>query len=68
MCHRECSLHAISLSANDMVYSMMLTLIFSFNSMMYTPSGKQTTERLWEETLDELDFAGVRSITKSLRD
>ncbi|KAK5747182.1 hypothetical protein LTR17_000317 [Elasticomyces elasticus] len=38
----------------------------SFPSLMYTPKGKQTTERLWEETLQELDFAGVRSVMKSL--
>lgn len=27
--------------------------------MMYTPKGKRTTERLWEETIEELEFAGV---------
>jgi len=45
----------------------VLTPTPSFHSMMYTPEGKQTTERLWEETLEDLDFAGVRSIANSLR-
>jgi len=40
----------------------VLTPTHSFHSMMYTPEGKQTTERLWEETL-----AGVRNIAGSLR-
>ena len=44
-----------------------LTPTSSFHSIMYTPEGKQTTELLWEETLEELDFAGVRSIAGSLR-
>ncbi|TKA73233.1 hypothetical protein B0A55_06051 [Friedmanniomyces simplex] len=41
--------------------------ISCFHSLMYTPEGKQATERLWEETLQELDFADVRSIADSLR-
>jgi hypothetical protein len=35
--------------------------------MMYSPRGKQVTERLWNETLDELEFAGVRDILASMR-
>ena len=34
--------------------------------MMYTPEGKDVTKRLWEETLDELRFAGVKDILSSL--
>lgn len=34
----------------------------SNHTLMYTPEGKQTTERLWEETLEELRFANVRDI------
>jgi hypothetical protein len=33
---------------------------------MYTPEGKKATDRLWKETLDEFEFAGVRSIIDSL--
>lgn len=33
---------------------------------MYTPEGKMVTERLWEETLKELGFAGVRGILESM--
>ena len=35
--------------------------------MMYTDEGKKTEALLWEETLEELDFAGVRGIVESLR-
>ena len=34
----------------------------SFHEMMYTSDGKRTMDRLWEETLQELGFAGVRDI------
>ncbi|KAH7383997.1 hypothetical protein BKA66DRAFT_417479 [Pyrenochaeta sp. MPI-SDFR-AT-0127] len=39
---------------------VMFWEVSPFHQMMYTPEGKQTTERLWEETLAELEFAGVR--------
>jgi hypothetical protein len=29
---------------------------------MYTPEGRKTTERLWEETLEELSFARVKDV------
>jgi len=35
--------------------------------MCYTPAGKAATERLWEETLNELSFANVREIVHSMR-
>jgi hypothetical protein len=35
--------------------------------MMYQPEGKQITEKLWEETLTELHFAGVRETVSSMR-
>jgi len=35
--------------------------------MMYSPKGKKVTERLWNETLTELEFAGVRDILISMR-
>ena len=33
---------------------------------MYTPEGKAAAERLWRETLEELDFAGVKEILRSM--
>lgn len=33
---------------------------------MYTTEGKAITARLWEETLEELEFAGVRGILESM--
>lgn len=38
-----------------------------FASFVYTPEGTTSRERLWEETLQELDFAGVRSILSSMQ-
>jgi hypothetical protein len=34
---------------------------------MYTENGKATIERLWQETLDEFEFAGVSSILASMK-
>lgn len=33
---------------------------------MYTAEGKVVTARLWEETLEELEFAGVREMLESM--
>ncbi|KAF4781107.1 short-chain dehydrogenase [Colletotrichum scovillei] len=41
--------------------------IFPFANIIYTPQGKTAREQLWEETLQELDFAGVRSILRSMQ-
>jgi hypothetical protein len=34
--------------------------------MLYTPEGKKTMDRLWEETLAEFDFAGARQIIEAM--
>ncbi|KAK8011614.1 hypothetical protein PG990_010579 [Apiospora arundinis] len=36
-----------------------------FASVCYTAEGKQAAKRLWDETLKELEFAGVRGIVNS---
>ncbi|KAF6233983.1 hypothetical protein HO173_007813 [Letharia columbiana] len=41
--------------------------IHPFAGFLYTPEGKEITERLWEETLSEFDFAGVRGILDSMK-
>lgn len=46
---------------------IMFWEVSPFHDMMYTPEGKQTTERLWEETLAELEFAGMKQILDSMR-
>lgn len=33
--------------------------------MMYTAAGERTMDQLWEETLKELEFAGVKDILES---
>ncbi|KAF2095837.1 NAD(P)-binding protein [Rhizodiscina lignyota] len=38
-----------------------------FAALLYTPEGKVATQRLWDETMAELDFAGVRSILDSIK-
>ncbi|KAK4952427.1 hypothetical protein LTR10_009233 [Elasticomyces elasticus] len=40
--------------------------IFPFPNVMYTSSGRQATDRLWVETMKELEFAGVRQIVESM--
>ncbi|CAO2650220.1 Nn.00g015120.m01.CDS01 [Neocucurbitaria sp. VM-36] len=46
---------------------IMFWEVFPFHAMMYTQEGKRTTERLWDETLAELEFASVRQILDSMR-
>ncbi|KAL9598457.1 MAG: hypothetical protein Q9219_004493 [cf. Caloplaca sp. 3 TL-2023] len=43
---------------------LMSWQIKPFAPMLYTVEGKRSIDRLWEETLDELEFAGVRGILK----
>ncbi|OLN81343.1 Dehydrogenase/reductase SDR family member 13-like protein 2 [Colletotrichum chlorophyti] len=40
--------------------------IYPFAPFVYTEEGKTSRERLWDETLQELEFAGVRSILDSM--
>lgn len=35
--------------------------------MVYEPEGKVVIDRLWEETLDELEFAGVKGVLKDMQ-
>ncbi|KUL90964.1 hypothetical protein ZTR_00809 [Talaromyces verruculosus] len=46
---------------------LMSWKIHPFAAMLYTPEGTVLRQRLWEETLTELDFAGVRTILESMR-
>ncbi|KAK1979063.1 short chain dehydrogenase [Colletotrichum cereale] len=41
--------------------------IHPFPAFVYTPQGEASRKRLWDETLEELDFAGVRSILRSMQ-
>ncbi|KAK1622691.1 hypothetical protein BDP81DRAFT_507303 [Colletotrichum phormii] len=52
---------------------LMSWKIHPFAAFLYTPEGSAVIpstldgiDRLWEETLEELDFAGIRSMLKSL--
>ena len=36
--------------------------------MLYTAEGRKVTDQVWEETLDELEFAGARDILKSMKE
>ncbi|OTA55493.1 putative short-chain dehydrogenase/reductase family protein [Hypoxylon sp. EC38] len=41
--------------------------ISPYNSFLYTPEGRDAAERLWRETMDELDPAGVSGILESMK-
>ncbi|EFQ33096.1 short chain dehydrogenase [Colletotrichum graminicola] len=41
--------------------------IHPFPAFVYTPEGRACAARLWDETLQELDFAGARSILQSMQ-
>ena len=47
--------------------SSIAKFVRRFAAMLYTPEGKVLTDRVWEETLTELDFAGVRTILESMK-
>jgi hypothetical protein len=47
--------------------SLLLLRLYRFAALLYTPEGKVVIERVWEETLAELEFAGVRPILESMR-
>ncbi|PMD39313.1 putative short-chain dehydrogenase/reductase family protein [Hyaloscypha variabilis F] len=38
-----------------------------FPSLMYTAHGKDTIERLWQETLNEFDFVDIRGILEAMK-
>ncbi|KZL74101.1 short-chain dehydrogenase/reductase family protein [Colletotrichum tofieldiae] len=48
-------------------YLMDWKIYPNFASFVYTPEGKACGKRLWDETLQELGFAGVRSILRSIQ-
>ena len=41
--------------------------LIRFAAFLYTPEGKEVIERLWQETVKELDFADVRKILQSMK-
>lgn len=41
-------------------------MTFSFTGIVYTQEGKKLKDRLWDETMKEFEFAGVRDILKRL--
>ncbi|KAF5508607.1 Short chain dehydrogenase yanD [Colletotrichum fructicola] len=45
---------------------LMSWSIHPFAAFLYTQEGKNVTERLWVETMDQLEFAGARGILKTM--
>ncbi|KAK0709328.1 hypothetical protein B0T26DRAFT_785265 [Lasiosphaeria miniovina] len=45
---------------------LMSWQIHPFSAFLYTPEGAVVIQRVWDETLAELDFAGVRGILESM--
>ncbi|KAI2465475.1 NAD(P)-binding protein [Annulohypoxylon bovei var. microspora] len=46
---------------------IMSWAISPFNSFLYTPKGRGAVDKLWQETMDELKFAGVSGILESMK-
>jgi hypothetical protein len=42
-------------------------LVGSFTALLYEPNGKAVIDRLWDETMEELAFAGPLEILNNLR-
>ncbi len=56
-----------SVSPLPLPFGFLAKAFRRFAALIYTPEGKVVTERVWDETLAELDFAGVRSILNSMK-
>ena len=61
------SIRKFSVLHSSLVESILLLRYCRFAAFLYTPEGKVVTERVWEETLAELEFAGVRPILESMK-
>ncbi|KAI4869234.1 NAD(P)-binding protein [Hypoxylon rubiginosum] len=46
---------------------LMSWKVTPYNSFMYTPEGKAAADMLWQETMSELEFAGVSGILESMK-
>ncbi|KAI0424455.1 hypothetical protein F5Y09DRAFT_139380 [Xylaria sp. FL1042] len=46
---------------------LMSWKIHPFPTLLYTPEGKVITQRVWDETLAEFEFAGARRIIESMK-
>lgn len=45
----------------------LITWPDSFHKMLYTVEGKAVIDQLWQETMEELKFAGVKEIFQTER-
>ncbi|KAI1210035.1 NAD(P)-binding protein [Annulohypoxylon truncatum] len=41
--------------------------ISPYNSFLYTPEGREAADKLWQETMEQLEFAGARGIIESMK-
>ncbi|KAI0861797.1 hypothetical protein F4860DRAFT_475092 [Xylaria cubensis] len=46
---------------------LMSWKIHPFPTLLYTPEGKLITQRVWDETLAELEFVGARSLIEGMK-
>ncbi|KAI0530006.1 hypothetical protein GGR58DRAFT_525490 [Xylaria digitata] len=46
---------------------LMSWKIHPFPALLYTPEGKALTQRVWDETLAEFEFAGARDIVEKMK-
>ncbi|KAF9871127.1 short-chain dehydrogenase reductase family [Colletotrichum karsti] len=47
---------------------LMSWQVHPFAALLYTPEGKVLMDRVWDETLAELDFAGIGGILRTMKD
>ncbi|KAH8657784.1 short-chain dehydrogenase [Xylariales sp. PMI_506] len=60
-------LHAVAVNGKESHGSFLMDwAICPWHPMMYTPEGKKTADRLWDETMRELNFAGVEGILEAI--
>jgi hypothetical protein len=62
------SAHELKPNSSTMAFdSDEVVDVFRFPPLLYTTHGKETIERLWQETLDELAFVDIGRMLNSIK-
>ena len=46
---------------------LLINDFYKFNSILYTPDGKELMEKVWQDTIDGLAFADVRGMVNTIK-
>ncbi|KAI0106421.1 hypothetical protein GGR51DRAFT_517648 [Nemania sp. FL0031] len=63
----SCYIDAVVNKGKESHGCFLMSIISSFPALLYTPEGKLMTQRVWDETLAEFEFADARSIIEGMK-